>query len=590
MDLENRFDTRFVEAPRAARPPLALKPAAAISAFALFLVVAMWAAVWSFLHNEYTGHIEAQKRENENLARALEEQTARVIAAADQALLRVKQRIESRNRDVDLARIASETGLAPKILIHLSIHNRDGVIIATNVEAEHAKARAIDDGDREHFRVHVEKDTGEVFVGPTIVGRLSGRFAIPLSRRLNGPDGRFDGVVTASIDPTYFTDLYGQVQLGSQGVVSLAGLDGTVRARTGGGAGSLTAKSMTAGLTHLAEAVAQGSSGSYIATTATDGVLRIYSFRRLADYPLVISVGSALSEALAHYEANRRVYSGLAAVFTAVVLIAVISLILSFDRLLTATEALRRSEAQAQSANRMKSEFLASMSHELHTPLTSIRGFSELMEKRLEHPGFREQAGIIRRAAEHLTAVLNDILDMSKIEAGAMEIVSKQTDVRKLATDTMELFGSAAAAKGLELALQVDVDVPRTASLDALRVKQILNNLLSNAIKFTDTGLVELHITRHGEQMVSTVLDTGSGIPATLHGTIFERFRQGDAEVSRHHGGTGLGLALSRSFAHLMGGDLTVDSAPGRGSRFILTLPLGKVSENENAPPLALAA
>jgi PAS domain S-box-containing protein len=238
-------------------------------------------------------------------------------------------------------------------------------------------------------------------------------------------------------------------------------------------------------------------------------------------------------------------------------------------------DALRESESRALSASRMKSEFLASMSHELRTPLTSIRGFSELMERRSQNAVLKEQAGIIRRAAEHLTALLNDILDMSKVEAGAMQIVPKPTSVRKIATDTVELFRSAAEAKGLALNASVSIDIPRAAMWDSLRVKQVLNNLLSNAIKFTPRGWVRLDVNVVDDCVRFDVTDTGPGIAPEAQALVFERFRQADDRVAHQYGGTGLGLALALSLARLMGGTLALSSEVGRGSCFTLTLPVG---------------
>ncbi|HNJ83089.1 MAG TPA: HAMP domain-containing sensor histidine kinase, partial [Piscinibacter sp.] len=232
------------------------------------------------------------------------------------------------------------------------------------------------------------------------------------------------------------------------------------------------------------------------------------------------------------------------------------------------------SEMQAQAASRAKSEFLAAISHELRTPLTSIRGFAELMERRIEQPVFRDQASMIRKGAEHLNTLLTEILDLTKVEAGAMPIVREPQDIRRLVADVGEFFEVAAAAKGLALAVRVADDVPAAVNCDGLRTKQILNNLLSNAVKFTDQGGVGIEVERRGAELLMHVVDSGPGIEPELHELIFEKFRQGNDRVSYQHGGTGLGLALSRALAELMGGRLALESTLGRGSRFTLVLPL----------------
>jgi len=237
--------------------------------------------------------------------------------------------------------------------------------------------------------------------------------------------------------------------------------------------------------------------------------------------------------------------------------------------------ALELSEAQAQSANQAKTEFLAAISHELRTPLTSIRGFSELMEQRLEDPRYREQAGLIRKAAEHLNALLTEILDLSKVEAGAMPLNPEPQVLAELLQSTVDFFAVSAAAKGLTLGLRIAPGTPAVLVCDGLRLKQILNNLLSNAMKFTPAGTVTVELDATPETVRVHVVDTGPGIPPEMQELIFERFRQGNSRVSYEHGGTGLGLALSRALALLMGGTLTVESQPGQGARFTLSLPRG---------------
>ena len=250
------------------------------------------------------------------------------------------------------------------------------------------------------------------------------------------------------------------------------------------------------------------------------------------------------------------------------------AVVLGLRRIEQTLDALRVSEAKANAANHAKSEFLAAVSHELRTPLTSIRGFSELMESRLTDPQFRHAAGLIRKGAEHLNELLSEILDLAKVEAGAVSLLPEPVELRALVQGTADFFALSAADKGLALQVAVADDVPATLVCDRLRLKQILNNLLSNAIKFTPQGSVTIEVERQGEAVAIHVVDTGPGIPEVLHETVFERFRQADGRVSYEHGGTGLGLALARGLAERMKGRLELQSVPGQGARFTLTLPL----------------
>ena len=317
-----------------------------------------------------------------------------------------------------------------------------------------------------------------------------------------------------------------------------------------------------------------GTEGSATSLSTVDGLERLYAYRAIAGYPLTIFVYTGSREALDQWRIGRDITFALAAALSGLVVALLALLGAGLRRQERSNEALRVSEMQAQAASRAKSEFLAAISHELRTPLTSIRGFAELMERRIEQPVFRDQASMIRKGAEHLNTLLTEILDLTKVEAGAMPIVREPQDIRRLVADVGEFFEVAAAAKGLALAVRVADDVPAAVNCDGLRTKQILNNLLSNAVKFTDQGGVGIEVERRGAELLMHVVDSGPGIEPELHELIFEKFRQGNDRVSYQHGGTGLGLALSRALAELMGGRLALESTLGRGSRFTLVLPL----------------
>ncbi len=237
----------------------------------------------------------------------------------------------------------------------------------------------------------------------------------------------------------------------------------------------------------------------------------------------------------------------------------------------------KRSEearARAEEANKLKSDFLANMSHELRTPLNGILGYSELLQLELTDPAQQEFATTIRSSGEHLLDIVNDLLDLAKIEAGRIELKLLPQEVVTLATELVNNHKVHAQAKGLAMEFDIADDVPAEIVTDAQRVRQILNNLLNNAIKFTDNGQIGLSIRREGDRLAFTVSDTGRGIPPEALEQIFEKFRQLDQFVTRDQGGTGLGLALARELAHLLSGDLVVQSRPGEGSSFTLYLPV----------------
>jgi PAS domain S-box-containing protein len=236
---------------------------------------------------------------------------------------------------------------------------------------------------------------------------------------------------------------------------------------------------------------------------------------------------------------------------------------------------LRRAKESAEAATRAKSEFLTNMSHELRTPLNGVLGYAQLLQRdRGLTPTQREALEAIAKCGSQLLDLINDVLDLSKIEAGRFDIEETSTDLTKLVTDLRSVVGEAASRKGLLLTTSVGLNVPRTVVLDGLRVRQVLLNLLGNAIKFTDAGAVQLTVDVVVYRLVFDVTDTGAGIEADAITQIFAAFAQTKSGAAA--GGTGLGLAICDRLITMMGGTLQVQSVLGEGSRFWFTLPLAE--------------
>ena len=248
------------------------------------------------------------------------------------------------------------------------------------------------------------------------------------------------------------------------------------------------------------------------------------------------------------------------------------------DALNEAQATLQERADELQRASRYKSEFLANMSHELRTPLNSSLILAKLLSENREGNLSAEQlkfAQTIYDAGNDLLSLINDILDLSKVEAGRLELQPQFVSVHRLVDSMQRLFAPLAGQRGLDFQVHVDADAPSAMVTDNLRVEQVLKNLLSNAIKFTEAGTVSITVlARADERIAFAVKDSGIGIPEGQQDIIFEAFRQADGTINRRYGGTGLGLSISRELARLLGGTIAVESAAGLGSTFTLTLPV----------------
>ncbi|MDY6814516.1 MAG: transporter substrate-binding domain-containing protein [Pseudomonadota bacterium] len=279
----------------------------------------------------------------------------------------------------------------------------------------------------------------------------------------------------------------------------------------------------------------------------------------------------------------------------------------SEDELRAAKLEAERLAREAEAASRAKSEFLANMSHEIRTPMNAVIGYSDLLSNSVTDPRQRSYLDAIRAGSRSLLMLINDILDLSRIEAGKMRLDYSAVSVRRLLSDVRHIFDLRARDQGITLEVSVDSGMPAAMMLDETRLRQVLFNLVGNAIKFTHEGGVTVRATakplkpledasneqgktadRQFYQLEVTVSDTGIGIPPDQLDRIFDAFEQQEGQNTRRYGGTGLGLAISRKLARMMGGDLAVESKPGTGSVFTVTLPkveaTGEQAEEDGEP------
>ena len=260
------------------------------------------------------------------------------------------------------------------------------------------------------------------------------------------------------------------------------------------------------------------------------------------------------------------------------------------DDLSRAQAALQAQAHELEQASRYKSEFVANMSHELRTPLNSLLIMARLLAENRDGNLSSDQvkyAETIESSGNDLLALINDILDISKIEAGRIELQPDRVAIAPLVQKLKSAFQTAAEQKGLDLRTEIAADAPEGMHTDSRRLEQILKNFISNAVKFTERGEIVVSVSRFGDGRIAfAVRDTGIGIPAEQHHVVFEAFRQADGTINRKYGGTGLGLSISRELARLLGGEIHLDSAGGRGSTFVLVMP--EIYDPAGAPQRAV--
>ncbi len=263
------------------------------------------------------------------------------------------------------------------------------------------------------------------------------------------------------------------------------------------------------------------------------------------------------------------------------------------DRIEAHNAELEDARAQAVAAAQAKSRFLATMSHEIRTPMHGVLGTVELLRETRLSDEQRQYADVIWQSTESLLGIINDILDLSKIEAGKVRIAPTPTSPSHIAQEVAGALAATARAKGLALELTWSADTPAWIQADPLRLRQVVMNLVGNAVKFTESGRVTLALGRRDGWLEIAVSDTGIGIAPDDLSLLFQPFRQVDASTTRRHGGTGLGLSISRQLVELMGGRIEAQSRPGEGSTFRVSLPLIEAQPpapaDQGPQPLAIA-
>jgi signal transduction histidine kinase len=656
------------------------------------LLVATWLHVENLVADGRAQEIAGAQRDLANITRLTQEHTNRTLRSADQVIRFVQSRY------LEIGDRLNLTELTQKGVIDAEIFNQVGIIDARGVYvmANLPTTGKLDLSDREHFKVHVAADTGELFVSKPVLGRASGKWSIQLTRRITRPTGEFAGVVVVSIDPGYFTRFYNELNLGQEGLAALYGLDGIARARK---VGTKEEFGTNASNAKMFELIGQGTqSGTYTQQSVVDGAERIYHFRKVPQYQLAVAVGVDMKDLMGNQTRAKTALRQQAGFVSLLIIALAVALtrylrqlrrdlrqkqatelviqdrteqlnaifalspdgFVSFDgarrvkyvspgfarmtaggdvtltgldehdfsawfaeRCATGSatldiEALRstiidgkpnatqtleitgdtkrvlkigfrisdsgvvsqvlyfRDVTHETEVDHMKSEFLSTAAHELRTPMASILGFSEvLLHQEVDADAQREFLGIIYKQSQLMAKILDELLDLARIEARrGKDFRYSKVCLQDLANDLATSFIPPEGRSRLELILP---EHKLYVLADSGKLRQAVLNVLTNAYKYSPAGgpvVLEVETRNssgHTPRTCIHIRDQGIGMTPEQSGRVCERFYR--ADTSGKTSGTGLGMSIVKEIIDLHGGDLAISSEVNFGTQVSLCLP-----------------
>ncbi|MDH4393171.1 MAG: ATP-binding protein [Aquabacterium sp.] len=525
----------------------------------------LWAAVFlQMRRDEDVARNEAALHLG-NLDLAFAGDVTATLQAADQIIRTVRQEVRRSGGGFRLAAAVQRGEAIDARFAQVAIIDARGMLVDSSLPFS-----PVDLSDRAHFKVHQQSQRDVLYVSAPVLGRVSKKLSLQITRRISLDDGSFGGVVVVSLDADLLTNFYRNVKLGVDGVIMLAGADGVVLSRRP----ALPQASADNGVVGPAHAEAlRMRVGAVWANSPADGVDRLYAFRALDDYGLFVYVARSRQDILQQVQQLRWVYVGASLLFSLALLGLGWALFARMAVQARLVDQLRASHLQATAANAMKSRFLASVSHELRTPLNGILGYAELIREGGTDQEMREYAQVVLESGHHLHNLVNTILDLARIEAGQMSMVLMDVVLADLLNDACDMHRVTAQKRGLSLVLQIAPDCPAQLRTDRTRLLQVLSNLIHNALKFTDLGGVQVDARLANKSLQIEVSDTGRGIAPNQLPLVFMRF-QAAAEFSHPAQGAGLGLPLAKELTELIGGSLSIQSTPGLGTRVTMLLPL----------------
>ena len=512
----------------------------------------------------------ARAEENlQSVAYALSVHVDRALEQADQ-INRVMRRHYIDGTGYQVAAKTLYKELDPTLYPQLGIIDAKGIYVYGTTPG----FKPVDLSDRKHFRVHADgKGDDFLYISPPVLGRVSGKLTLQLSRRIDSKTGKFLGVSVVSINPEQFTTVYREL-IGKDGIITLTGMDGINRIRVDS-EGFRYGQDLSK--TPWFKSVLEEESGFLDVISTVDGQRRLTAFRQITSRRLFVTVGMPYKDIEQNYLPVYHRFLPWITVFLVLVLLILYYMTLKTQllnkRLQIANSTLAQSVETANEATSAKSRFLSSVSHELRTPLHGILGHAELMSLEDLPPSAKESAGSIFQSAQHLLRIVNQLLDISKTENGSQELELRDVEIRAIVDEVIRLHNSTANRLGTTLVCQVADRVPAFLHTDATALKRILHNLVDNGLKFTKAGVVRVAVDCDDEYVRFEVTDSGIGISPSNQRKLFTNYTQVHEFDTREVTGTGLGLAMTRSLVELLDGEIGINSEVGKGSTFWFLLP-----------------
>jgi two-component system cell cycle sensor histidine kinase PleC len=556
-----------------------------IAVFCTATMTAICVLVIEAVVRDRNAALDHARIEAANLSAGIEEQVRGRLNTIAGAMAVLKRRIEAEGKGFDLADWQSQIRELVDPTINIFMLDDQGKLIASSAERAPSP---ISYSEREYFQALRDNPSLGLFIGPPHMGKISNHLVISASRPLETKDGQFAGVLVFSIAPELLTTLYQKVNPGKAASIRLFQRDGIPLASyiAGKGLDMPPPGRKVEGIKALIDSKS-ADAGAYIKKGELDGVTRIFHWRKVKGYPLVVTVGLGEAHALAAAHKQARIVIALGLAALSLPLIMMLMLNREISRRVQHAIVLSKINAElvlahqaCEEANKAKSAFLANMSHELRTPLNAILGFSQIIRDKLFDKDIDLYAGYatdIHQSGVHLLNIVNDVLDVSKIEAGTFELREEEVKVQTVIQESLLAVKQLADNSGISLTESIP-DIRASFFGDKTKLKQIIMNLLSNAIKFTPEG---------GSASISAALDEDGGIRLTISDTgigmssediqvALELFRQIDNSLSRRFNGTGLGLPLAVALTELHGGTLTIESMPGKGTTVMVRFPANR--------------